>query len=165
MIRPYSAGAEVRHTGTGQTEGPPGVNAEHSAPVVVSELPQHSVTEDPCVVDEHVDPTRTVNNLCDGRFNRRRVADIDPESAPTHLGCGRLDRLWVEVHEGDVGAGLGEMTGEFEADAACSAGDDDRLSGVVKGDVSAHASRSNTIAMPCPPPTHIVSTPNCLSWN
>lgn len=26
-------------------------------------------------------------------------------------------------------------------------------------------SRSITIAMPWPPPTHIVSRPNCLSWN
>lgn len=39
------------------------------------------------------------------------------------------------------------------------------LDPVTAGAAGDYDSRSITMAMPWPPPTHIVSRPNCLSWN
>src|SRR3546814_2410508 len=64
----------------------------------------------PGVVDEHVDPAETVDDLADRLFAERRVADIacDGDGIPPFVpdDSGGLFRIvmFAQIEDGDVGA-------------------------------------------------------------
>ena len=60
----------------------------------------------------------------------------------------------------DRSASSGPLLAGVRPDIPRQSSDFQRAGGSARYD-----SRSRIIAMPWPPPTHIVSRPNCLSWN
>src|SRR3546814_2156345 len=77
----------------------------------------------PGVVDEHVDPAETVDDLADRLFAERRVADIacDGDGIPPFVpdDSGGLFRIvmFAQIEDGDVGAFPREERRHCPADA------------------------------------------------
>src|SRR5665811_798192 len=131
------------------------------------------------VVDEEIDAAKLFEGLPDGI---RLVFGIVS-------GSGHVERVVRTQTRYRFSEGFGfargnahlcavghEAFGDTEADSPACAGDNRdlpvealALSGACpelrrRVETSAHERRSMTSAMPIPPPTHMVSRPNCLSW-
>src|SRR5690606_32483797 len=118
---------------------------------------------DPRVVDQEVQPAERLDRLRDrlvlvvgvvGRTGREHGV------VRAELGHRGLEGLGLARRDDDLGAVVDETLRDTETDAARRARDDRELA--VEAACS-HERRSRTMAMPMPPPTHMDSTPNCLS--
>lgn len=118
-----------------------GLRAVHHAPEVdvhdaVDVLELHvldlAVVGDSGIVEDRVDPAEMIG---DGlRVLEHRFAFGDVEQLAVHLRAGRLDEplglgetVGVDVADGDLGAALAELDGQFPAHARRGTGDDDDL--------------------------------------
>src|SRR5262245_42960140 len=111
------------------------MNVEHRTPVVVGQLPDDAVTKDAGVVDHHVDPPGSGEDIVDPGRHRCRVGNVDLErDHALVIGRDGGQRLGVDVGDGNGGARVDEEVGQCTPDAASTAGHDDGASGEVECD-------------------------------
>src|SRR5690606_29761479 len=89
------------------------------------------------------------------------AGDAERVLRAAELRHGGVERPGVAAGDDDARAAVDQALRDGEPDPAARPGHD---RGPAR-EPRAHASRSSTIAMPWPPPTHIVSSPYRLSWN
>src|SRR5918995_6518924 len=84
------------------------MDVEDRVPVLLAHLEGEVVAQDPCVVDQDVDPPEAVGYLLEGRLDLLRAGDV--AGYRERLGPGRLyrfyrlpSRLRREVHHRNVG--------------------------------------------------------------
>src|SRR5699024_7981301 len=94
-----AGGAHVGDGGAGEFEGPAGVGGQHGVPVVVFELPQHSVAQDASIVDEHIDRPGFGNDLFDRRVDLFGVGDIGLDGLDPGVLAGFLKCLFVKIDD------------------------------------------------------------------
>lgn len=147
----------MRHTGASKSERTSKTDVHDQIPICVLDLPEDPVAEDACIVEEDVDPPGLLDGFGDNALDVRRSRDVGHRGEGADGLGGGNQRFRVRVHHPDRSAGLGKPLRGRLADAAGSTRHDHRLAGEV--DRGRHASSSRIIAIPCPPPTHIVSSP------
>ena len=92
------------------------------------------------------------------------IAEADPAGgALRYRGVDVRDLVGVVVHEVHGSAGGRKGRPDREADPACAARDDHGSVGEVEGGGRHQASLSMIMAIPWPPPTHMVSRPTLRS--
>ena len=103
----------------------PDVDAERVLPVRIGGLLERTGEEHPGVVDHDVEPPVLGDRRADELTDRFGVADVHGRRARAAERRGRFLRgRAVDVGDHDVAAALDELTGDLEADARPSAGDD-----------------------------------------
>src|SRR5450759_5717022 len=86
----------------------------------------------------------------------------DPVAGTAQRHEGIVERLLPAGGDADLGAVCDQPFGDAEADTPARSGHHGDL---APEPVAHQESLSRIMAMPWPPPTHMVSRPNCLSWN
>jgi hypothetical protein len=111
------------------------VDGKNSLEVVVGQLPQQLVAQDPGIVDDHVETPCLGHGRVDDPLNRVGVAHVGDHAAGADLTDGLVEGFLVEVYEEHVGAGAGEQRADLLADSLPGAGDDHGAVGVVEGQI------------------------------
>ena len=133
------SGDQVRQERVGDGGHAQHVDAIGREVALEGNVEERAAEDDACVVDQNVHGTGVGVEAVLQRENRGSVGDV--ELVGSCLGTGQCDRLGgrrqrvaVEVGHDDLGALPGETTGDGEADATGSTGDEDSLSTKISHD-------------------------------
>jgi hypothetical protein len=108
------------------------MDGDQLLPIAVFELLDRGHDLDPRVRNQHVDAAEPLGHVVDSAVDLRLVGDVHRHTdracaRAVELPRGRLSAVQVDIGDGDLGAVVMELSGDFLADAAGGAGDDGDL--------------------------------------